>query len=135
MFDVHDDLSRFWTNLLARPSGPLAFRFILQPLVATLFAIRDGIRDAQTGRSPYFWTVLRDPVQRRERLREGLKATGKIIVFGIGIDALYQFKVLDDFYAGEAIAVALILGFIPYLLIRGPANRIARLWTTGRRPR
>ena len=128
MFEIQEVLSRIWTDLLARPSGPFAFRFVLQPLMATIFAIRDGIKDAQTGRSPYFWTVLRDAAQRRARLVEGLKATGKIIAFGIGIDAVYQFKVLGTFYPGEALVIALALGFVPYLLIRGPADRIARRW-------
>ena len=30
------------------------------------------------------------------------------------------------FYPGEALIVALLLAFVPYLLIRGPAARIAR---------
>src|SRR5512146_3510512 len=126
MSEIQEVLSRIWTDLLARPSGPFAFRFVLQPLVAIVLALRDGIKDAQTGRSPYFWTVLRDPAQRRERLVEGLKATGRIIVFGIGIDAAYQLKVLGTFYPVEALTIALLLGFVPYLLIRGPVDRIAR---------
>jgi len=132
MFEIQDVLSRFWTDLLARPAGPFAFRFVLQPVVAIVLALRDGVKDAQTGRSPYFWTVLRDPAQRRERLVEGLKATGRIIAFGIGIDAVYQFKVFGTFYPGEALVIALVLGFVPYLVIRGPADRIARQWIARR---
>jgi hypothetical protein len=128
MPELQELMTRVWTDLLARPSGPFAFRFVLQPLVAIVLAIRDGIKDAKTGRSPYFRTVLRDPAQRRERLVEGLKATGRIIAFGIGIDAVYQFEVLGKFYPGEAFAIAVLLGFIPYLLIRGPADRIAKRW-------
>ena len=128
MLELHDLLSRLWTDLLARPSGPLAFRFVLQPLIAALLATRDGIKDAQTGRSPYFWTVLRDSAQRRARLAEGLAATGRIIVVGILIDAVYQLIVLENFYPGEALVIAIVLGFVPYLLIRGPAERIARRW-------
>ncbi len=134
MWELHDVLSRLWTDLLTRPSGPFAFRFALQPLIAAIFAMRDGMRDAQTGRSPYFWTVLRDAGQRRGQLVEGLKATGRIIAFGIGIDAVYQFKVLGTFYPGEALLIALLLGFVPYLLIRGPADRIARRWLARRQP-
>ena len=48
---------------LARPgeraSGPLSFRFILQPSMAAIAAIHDGVKDARAGRSPYFWTVAR----------------------------------------------------------------------------
>jgi hypothetical protein len=34
--------------------------------------------------------------------------------------------VLKTLYPGEAVVVALLLGFIPYLLLRGPVARIAR---------
>jgi hypothetical protein len=128
MWELGDVFSRLWTDLLARPRGPFAFRFVLQPVMAAVFAVRDGIKDAKTGRSPYFWTVLRDPGQRGGRLVEGLKATGKIMAVGVAIDAVYQAEALGAFYPGEALGVALLLGFVPYLLIRGPAERMARRW-------
>jgi hypothetical protein len=129
MIDVQDMLSRVWENLMARPSGPLAFRFLIQPMMAAILAVRDGIKDARTGRSPYFWTVVMDPQERHGRLREGIVATAKIIVLALILDTIYQFKELDAFYPGEALIVAVVLAFIPYLLIRGPAARIARWWT------
>lgn len=128
MEELYGVLTRFWTDLLARPSGPFAFRFVLQPLVAAIFAVRDGIKDGEAGRSPYGRTVLRDAGQRWGRLVEGLKATARVIACGVGIDAAYQLKALGTFYPGEALVVALMLGFVPYLLIRGPAGRIAGRW-------
>jgi hypothetical protein len=126
MSEFQDLLLRMWTDLLARPGGPFAFRLVLQPLMAVLFALRDGYKDAQTGRSPYFWTVLHEPGQRRERLREGVRATLKVVLLGVVIDAIYQFKVHGTVYPGEAFGIALLLGFVPYLLIRGPIDRIVR---------
>ena len=126
MADVQDMLSRIWENLAARPSGPLAFRFLVQPSMAAIFAIRDGIRDARTGRSPHLWTVLTNPQERGGRLRENMAATAKIMILAVILDAIYQFEELDKFYPGEALIVALVLAFIPYLLIRGPAARLAR---------
>ena len=35
----------------------MTFRFILQPVMAAVAALHDGIKDARLGRSPYFWTV------------------------------------------------------------------------------
>ena len=52
----------FWQDILARPGGPMTFRFILQPAMAAIAALVDGIKDARTGRSPYLWTVLTNPV-------------------------------------------------------------------------
>ena len=41
---------------------------------------------------------------------------------------IYEFIVLKTFYPGETLIVAILFAFVPYLLIRGPAARIARLW-------
>lgn len=128
MFEIQESLNRLWEHLLARPSGPLAFRFLIQPAMAAIFAIHDGLRDARTGRSPYFWTVLTVPDQRRARLREGFRATGKVMVLALILDSVYQLMELESFYPGEAILIAVLLAFAPYLVIRGPAARAARRW-------
>jgi hypothetical protein len=130
--DFTELLQRVADDLLARPSGPLAIRFLIQPAMSTIFAIRDGIKDAREGRSPYFWTVMTDPAERGARLKEGVSATAKIMILAIVLDAVYQFRVLGTFYPGEAIVIALLLAFIPYLLIRGPVARIARRWNSAR---
>lgn len=130
---IQDLLSRQWHDLLARPSGPMSFRFILQPAMAILFAVRDGMKDARTGRSPYFWTILMNRRERGPRIREGLAATSRIILLGLVMDAIYQFIAFRAFYPGEALIVAFALACIPYFLIRGPAARLAR-WRNARRP-
>ena len=119
---------RGWQNMLARPNGSLWLRFIAQPLMSTMFAIRDGIRDARTGRSPYFWTVVSDPAQRWARLREGVVATGKIFLLSIALDVVFQLQELAAFYPGEALLIAILLAFIPYVILRGPVARLARRW-------
>ena len=119
-------LHRFWTDLVGRPDGPMSFRFMLQPVMATLAAWKDGKVDAATGRSPYFWTVLTDPDRRKARLGEGMRATGQIIALGLAMDLIYQAVVLRHFYPMEALVVALSLAFFPYLLLRGPFARLAR---------
>jgi hypothetical protein len=53
-------------------------------------------------------------------------ATARILLLGIGMDAVYQWRALDAFYPGEALLVALLLAFVPYLLLRGPVDLIAR---------
>ena len=121
-------LQRLWGNLVDRPSGPMAFRFILQPTMAAIAASRDGVKDARAGRTPYFWSVLSRPEERVARLREGLNAAAKIILLGLAMDVIYQVTELRMFYPVEALIIALGLAFVPYLLIRGPAARVARRW-------
>lgn len=70
-----ETLDRVWANLLARPSGPMTFRFVLQPAMAAIAALRDGIKDARLGRRPYLWAILtgvRGPEGRSGRLWEGI---------------------------------------------------------------
>jgi hypothetical protein len=117
---------RVWEQLIARPTGPMAFRFILQPVMAAIVALRDGIADAKAGRTAYFWTLFANPLERGGRLREGLIATARIILLGLGMDVIYQFIALKTFYPGEAVIVAVALAFFPYVLLRGPIERIAR---------
>jgi hypothetical protein len=49
------------------------------------------------------------------------------------MDAIYQSLVLKTFYPGEMVLVALLLAFVPYILLRGPFERIARWWRHGSR--
>ena len=121
-------LMRVWQNLVERPGGPMTFRFILQPIMATIAAVLAGIQDARAGRSPYFWSILRDPEQRGPRLQEGMVATARIILLGLVMDTIYQYIVFDVFHPAEAAIVALLLAFVPYLLLRGPVARIASWW-------
>jgi hypothetical protein len=96
--------------------------------MAVIAAIPDGVKDARRHRSPYFWTILHKPEERAARLNEGLNATARIILLGLVMDVIYQFIVLKNFYPNEALIIAVMLAFVPYVLIRGPAERIARRW-------
>jgi hypothetical protein len=126
MSEIQEILTRFWDQLIAQPSGPLAFRLILQPIMATILAILDGVKDARTGRPPFLRTILSDPSQRAAYIREGLKRVSRVIVFAFVMDAIYQAMVLHRFYLGEALVTVFVLAVLPYLLIRGPVDRIAR---------
>ena len=44
------------------------------------------------------------------------------------MDVAYQLIEFKTFYPGEAAIVAVLLAFIPYLLLRGPFARLARMW-------
>jgi hypothetical protein len=125
---MNDMLARIWEDVGGRLGGPLSLRLILQPAIATVFAIRAGLQDARTGRPPYFWTILTNPVDRRHLLREGWKAIAKVFMMALIIDGVYQLMVFRWVYPGELLLVAFLLACIPYLVIRGPANRIAATW-------
>lgn len=119
--------ARMWREVAARPSGPMAFRFYLQPFMALLAAVHDGTRDAREGAPAYFWSLFADRAHRRARLREGWRAVRNIFVLAIVMDLLYQAFVLKAFRPVQALDVAVLLAIAPYLFTRGPVNRLVRL--------
>jgi hypothetical protein len=124
---MEEIFTRVWNDLVDRIGGPLSLRLFLQPIMATIFAIRDGLKDAREGRPAYFWALFTNPDERRDLLRSGWKSVVNVFCLAVVLDVVYQFIALRKFYPGEALIVAFILAILPYLLIRGPVNRIARL--------
>ena len=125
---MNEELTRIWQEILARPEGPLAFRFYLQPIIASLLAIRDGRRDAVAGRPPWFWSIFteKDQDRRNARIRDGWQSVGKVFILAILIDFVYQIIVLHGLQPAVSIFIAIVLALVPYTLLRGPVNRISR---------
>lgn len=115
--------SRGWDQLIERDHGPLFFRFICQPLVAMIFAVRAGRRDAREHRPAFFWRVVGDPTRRRALLRELWKDVGKLFLVAVVLDIIYQIIVLRWIYPVQTLIVATALAIVPYLIFRGLTNR------------
>ncbi len=119
-------IARVSHNLVARVTGPMHFRVLLQPGMATFFAIRDGLKDARECKPAYFWGLFTDKGERKAMAENGWKSVGKVFILAIVLDVIYQLiEHRWTVYPGEAALVAIILAIVPYLLIRGPVNRIA----------
>ncbi|HYA80041.1 MAG TPA: hypothetical protein VED87_03820 [Methylocystis sp.] len=130
-----DELNRLWRNIVARPGGPMTFRFVLQPVMAILAALRDGLQDARLDRIPYLSAIVFGGGERRgARLWEGVVSTARILILGVVMDVAYQLAFLNSFYPGESALIAILLAFLPYALMRGPLARLARLRKTQRDP-
>jgi hypothetical protein len=119
-------LRRVWENLIGRSAGPLNFRLIIQPTVAFIIAIWAGLKDAREGRPAFLWAALSNPGYRPELLRQGWKDVGKVFIVAIVLDSIYQLIVHRGVYVLELLIAATVLAIVPYVLIRGPVNRIAR---------
>jgi hypothetical protein len=115
-------------NLFARLDGPLHFRLIVQPSMAIIFAVIDGIKDAKQGNPPYFWNIASDRQDRKKLIRLGWKRVGKIFILAVILDIIYSLKVMHWIYPGETLIVAFVLAVVPYLVVRGPVNRLVRLF-------
>lgn len=123
-------MDEFWLrisdNLVDRVSGPMKFRLVLQPTMAAIFAIVAGLKDAKANRPPYGWELFTDPTHRVELMREGWKGVGKVFLLALALDVVYQIIAERFVYPGEALIVAFVLAIVPYMLLRGLVNRVAR---------
>ena len=126
-------LSKAWEMLVGRVEGPLTLRLILQPALAAFFGVRAGLKDAKTDQPAYLWDVFSNREYRRELLRHGWKDVRKVFLMAFLLDSVYQLIVFRWIYLGQTLIVAITLALIPYVLIRGPVNRIAASFK--RRPR
>ena len=124
---MNEIFARVWHNLGGRLTGPMNLRLIKQPTVATILAIRAGLRDARQNRPAFLWGVLRNPAHRRELLRQGWKDVGKVFVLATILDLVYQLIVHRRVYILELLITAVTLAIVPYVLVRGPISRIAKL--------
>jgi hypothetical protein len=125
-------LTTFFSDLIGRLHGPFSFRFVLQPLMALIYAVRDGLADARAGRPPYFWTLFTRREQRDRLLREGWKAVTRVILLGAAMDTIYQLIVFRWIHPLQLVVVVLGLAFLPYVIFRGPIERIASWWRNHR---
>lgn len=123
-------LHRFWSDLVSRADGPMTFRLYLQPLMAFIAALHDGVKDARLERSPYLVRLGKAPrTERLQTFRESTTAVSRVLILGVVMDVIYQLRMFGGFrYPLESFVVAVVLALVPYLLLRGPVARAAAWW-------
>ena len=123
--------SRFLEDIPKRLAGPGRFRFILQPALATLLGVRDGVADARADRGPYLLTLAFGSGMRGELVKSGLSAIANLLLMGILLDSVFQWVILGAVYPGAAVVVGPVLIAGPYAVARALANRAARALRRG----
>jgi len=123
---MHDIWMRFIDNFLQRIGGSMRFRFILQPLMAMIFATIDGLKDAKAGNVPYLWSLFTQPQHLVAQLEHGWKSIGKVFVLAIVLDIIFQVRELHHLFPLEALVIATLLAIVPYLGLRGIVCRLSR---------
>ena len=121
-----DDIwMRIMENMADRVTGPMKFRLLLQPVMASIFAVVAGLKDAKAGKPPYFWGLFTHPAERADMIKDGWKSVGKVFLLALVLDVIYQIIVERFVYPGEALIVAFVLAIVPYLILRRLVNRLA----------
>jgi hypothetical protein len=121
---VEESLANIWEELINRQSGPLHFRFILQPLVASLLAVRAGRNDVRHGRPGFFRSIVHVPKERRDFLGEAWRDVGMLFFVGVALDMIYQLILFHRIQIGQCVVVAALLAIVPYAVVRSLTNRM-----------
>lgn len=120
--------SQFLEELPQRFTGTGRMRFILQPMLAILLGIREGLVDARVGNPPYLFGLLFHTGRRRELMQSGVAAVSTLLAMGMILDVVFQFILYRAVHPGAALVVGPILICVPYSVSRALTNRLARLW-------
>src|SRR5262249_42186020 len=128
---MEEYFTRLWDDLIGRIGGPMSFRLVLQPAMAMIFAIRDGLKDAREGRPAYFYSLFTDPENRWNRLQEAFKAVSRVFILAIVMDLIYQLIVLRWFYPLPALIVVCFKIFLPDGVRPGQVRRSALFMQRG----
>ena len=119
---------RGWEDFLARLDGPLHFRFFLQPTMAIILAVRAGLKDAREGRPAFLWAKPSNVGHRWELLRSGWMDARSVFLISVILDIIYQIVVHRSIYPLELLFTAVLLALVPYFVLRGLVNRVARIF-------
>jgi hypothetical protein len=131
---MEDLLTRFFNDIGLRVSGPMKFRFILQPLMSLIYAVIAGVRDAKKGNEPFFKALVTQKENRKALYSELWKDVGKVFIIAIIMDTAYQLimiyskEIQEGFHPLEVLITAFVLALVPYIIFRGPINRIVRMF-------
>ena len=105
-------------------TGPGNLRFVLQPLIAILLAIRDGRNDAKSGTPAFLAEMVSGSGPRGATLKVSMKATLMPFSVAVILDSILQIIIFDVWRLQWALVVGLFLVGIPYVVVRSISNRL-----------
>ena len=112
-------------KIVARLTGEMSFRFILQPAIAVFLGIRDGLMDAKAGTPPFIADLIFSPKDRDRQLKSAFHRLLTPIIVSTVLDAIAQHLIFGHINPLGAVLVGTFVMGIPYALARGVTNRIA----------
>ena len=121
---MNEVLERVVEGIVARVTGPMSMRFLLQPVAAILVGIRDGRLDARAGTPPYIFDLVFRPEGRRRALSSALQTLLIPMTVGTILDAIAQYLIFQRVHILPAMLVGAFVMGVPYSLARGISNRV-----------
>lgn len=111
-------------RLVARFTGPMNLRFIVQPLIAIILGIRDGVHDAREGIAPFLWNLCTRREGRKRQLNKVLKRLLIPLIVAVVLDAIVQYMLFQRIRVLGAVIMGVTIMGLPYAFARELTNRI-----------
>jgi hypothetical protein len=121
--DAYLFTQQFFDDMFARLSGPGRLRFIIQPTIALLLGLRDGVRDLREGLLPFLWVCFQKNL-RQKALVHAFQAIRDLVSVAIVLDVIFQFIIFDDVHPGASLLLGPVLIAIPYAVSRSLTTQI-----------
>ncbi len=125
---MEDWINNFLEAVGIRHNGPMAFRLILQPIMSLIYATLAGVRDAKAGNPPFLSALITGKADRKLLLKELWKDVGKVFILAVIMETIFEIIELKTVHPFEVLRVSFWLAIVPYLIFRGPVERIVSLF-------
>lgn len=119
-----DLLLNILDRVFARLTGPLKLRFILQPVMAILLGVRDGVSDAKAGRPPFLAALFADPKAHKPHIQTAFRSLLLPLVVATVLDGVAQYLLFGWIRISGAVLAGVMLMGLPYIIARALTNRI-----------
>lgn len=126
---IIENWNRGIEQLFGRTDGFLVFRLFIMPVVSSIIGIRAAVRDFQEKGPALFYNFFAGHADKKRILSSGWKDVGRIIIVALVLDAVYQIITFRAFYIFQAMMIAFLCAFLPYIFFRHLTNRLARMFT------
>ncbi len=108
-------------------TGAGGMRFLLQPLVAIVVGVLMGRHDSHEGREA-FWHQVRSRKAAERPLLLGLKRVVVPLCLALVLSLVFQFVNVKSVRLVNAIAAAIVLVAVPYVISRHLSARVDGWW-------
>lgn len=125
---MEDLVNNFLNNVGIRHEGPMSFRLIIQPAISLVYAIIAGIKDAKAGNHHFLEGFVLGKVERKTALKEIWKDVGKVFILAAVLEIIFEIIQFKTVHPLEVLKVSFFLAILPYLIFRGPVDRIVSLF-------
>jgi len=116
--------TEFFKDLVARLLGAGRIRFILQPTIAIVIGVRQGLADARADLPNFLYGLAFHAQHRGYLVRSSVSGVRDLVAIAILLDIISQAIIFREIHAAAALILGPALIAVPYSVARALSNLI-----------